>query len=219
HLETGEVGGAHLIRLLGNAKKESLRPVFRTEAHSSEVERRAAALEALGKLPAEEGDSSLLENAALSDTEPYVVVQAALTGLNAQGVAAHLAVFRHLVEEPSLHDQLAGAAVNDLADAKLDAAAPALLEATGPDHSFGVRLAAIGALGPIAPDDADVHSTLMNLLQDDAEPRVQEAVIQALKDRKDKEAVPALRQLASSSKDQDVQSAAKSAVDDLGGTQ
>ena len=192
--------------------------MFRSEAHSPQVERRAAALEALGKLPAEEGDSTLLENAALSDTEPYAVVQAALGALNAQGVAAHLAVFRHVVEEPSLHDQLAGAAVNDLAEAKLDAAAPALLEATGPSHSFSVRLAAIGALGQIAPDNADIHAALMNLLQDNAAPRVQEAVIQALKDRKDKEAVSALRQLASTSKDQDVQSAAKSAADDLGGT-
>jgi aminopeptidase N len=219
HNETGEVGGAHLIRLLGNVKKETLRSVFRTEAHSAQVERRTAALEALGKLPAEEGDAYLLENAAMSDTEPYAVVQAALGALNAQGVAAHLAVFRHAVEEPSLHDQLAGAAVNDLAEAKLDAAVPALLEATGPTHSFGVRLAAIGALGQIAPDNADVHTALMRLLQDNAEPRLQEAVIQALKDRKDKEAVTALRQLASTSKDQDVQSAAKSAADDLGGTQ
>jgi len=219
HLETGEVGGAHLMRLLGNAKKDSLRSVFRAEAHSGQVERRAAALEALGKLPAEEGDAYLLENAAMSDTEPYVVVQAALGGLNAQGVAGHLAVFRHLVEEPSLHDQLAGAAVNDLAESKLDAAAPALVEATGSSHAYGVRLAAIGALGQIAPDNADVHTTLMTILQDNAEPRMQEAAIQALKDRKDKEAVPALRQLATTSKDQDVQSAAKSAADDLGGTQ
>lgn len=209
--DTSEDNGANIIQLLGNTTKESLRDLFREQVHSPQVERRVAAVNALAKLPANDEDTGLIQEEAVSDTEPYRVVLDAMDLLS-KDVAGNLAVFRHQASVHSLRDQLAGAAVTDLAAAKLDAAAPALIEATAPIHTINVRMNAVNALGKIAPDNDTIHATLIGLLQDSS-PRLQQEAIQALKERKDKQAVTALRDLATTSKNTDVQTAAKNAAD------
>jgi aminopeptidase N len=219
--ETSDEATASLLALLSGlkleaAQQETLRPLFQEQAQSKEPARRAAALEALGRLPRNAEDVRLLRAAALSDTEPYRVVHAALTALGRLDAAANLDVFQHQVAARSARDQLAATVVDVLADAKLDAAAPVLLQALAPAHRRFVRSAAIDALAEIAPGSAAIHSALLDALKDN-DARIQARAIRALRQRKDKEAVPALRALAAASKDKETQQAARDAANALEG--
>ncbi len=197
------------------AHKEALRPLLLEQARSKQPARRAAALEALGNLPRTDEEVALLRAAALSDTEPYRVVLAAMGALGKLDTAANLDVYRHQVAVPSRFDQLARRVVDVLSKANLDAAAPILLQAAQPPHRRFVRTDAIEALQTIALNDASIHTALLNLLNNGEDADVQVAAARALKARKDKEAVPALRSLAEKSKNPDVREAAKDAADNL----
>jgi len=219
--ETDDESAAGLIEIVSDlkleaAKKETLRPLFRAQAQSKEPARRAAALSALGKLPRTPEDVALLRASALSDTEPYRVVNAALTALGRLDAAANLDVFRHQVAARSARDQLAATVVDVLADAKLDAAAPVLVQALAPAHRRFVRTAAIDALTEIAPGSAAIHAALLEALKD-SDSRIQARAIRALQQRKDKEAVAALRTLAANSKDKETRQAAQDAANALEG--
>ena len=98
----------------------------------------------------------------------------------------------------------------------MDAAAPALLAATAPTHLMRVRTKAVDALAETALNDATVHTSLLKLLAEN-KPPLQIAVAHALRDRKDKEAVPVLRKLAQDSADKDVKEAAVDAADTIEG--
>jgi aminopeptidase N len=209
--------GALLIDTLGKQKKESLRPLFREEAKSKYAARRAAAMQALGALPKTDEDIKLLRAVAMSDTEQYRVVEAAMRALGRLDAADNLDVFRHQIGSKSLRDQLATNALSVLSDAKLDASAPVFADAMQASHPQNVRASAIRSVGTIAPGSAPVHDGLMSVLKEEDKPTLQQMSIRALKDRKDKDAVPTLRALASSAKDPDVKSAARAAADDIEG--
>ena len=215
--EPGDRNAANLLTLLGNAKSETLRAVFRAEAASKNDRRRSAALGALGKLSATDEDIKLLRAAALSDTEPYSVVTTAMGALGKQNVAANLDVFQHQSTQTSVQDQLAAASVGVLNDAKLEAGVPVLLTvATNQTHTPYTRAQAIRAVDTLAPGSAAVHEALVTLLNDSS-PRVQQAATKTLAARMDKEALPALKTLASTSKVKSVQDAANEAAGELEG--
>jgi len=215
--ETSESNAVPIIRQLSDAAQESYRPIFRTEAKSKQIERRAAALEALSKLPATPEDTALLRSAALSDTEYYTVVERAMAGLSRWSVAANLDVYKHQIEAHSQRDRLALAAVRVLSDKPTDAEAPLLLSATDRKHAAATCRNAVDALAKIAPTDPAIHARLLALLKEADEPTVQTAAIQALRDRKDKDAIPALRALATGAKDSGVRDSAKDAADTIEG--
>ncbi len=213
--ESSEQAGALLIEALGNAKKETLRPLLREQARSKQPGRRAAALSALGKLPRNDEDLTLLRAAAKSDTEPYQVVNAALRALGALDLNGSLDIFTHQAGVKSLNDQLARTVVSVVSDAKADAAVPILLKATGPTHNTFTRTSAVRALNSIAPNSPEVHTTLVALLTPTSPPSLQQQVVRTLRERGDKDALSTLRDLAAKATDSDVRSAAKDAVEAL----
>jgi aminopeptidase N len=224
-IETSEENAASILRKLGDAKKESLRPFFREQARSKQIARRAAALYALSNLPRTDEDFALIRTAAMSDTEIYRVVETALASLGRMDAAGNLAVFRHQINARSSRDRLASAAVNALATAKLDAAAPLLIAATAPAHAPLVRTSAVKALANIAPNDMAIHNALLNVIKEPDNPTtrafaargLRTAAINALRDRKDAAAVPALRDLAKNTKDDTIRDEASSAADTIEG--
>ena len=214
--EPGDAVAVGILTALGTLKQENLRPLFREEARSKLTGRRIAAMNALALLPAAKEDTALLHAVAMSDTETYPVVEAALSGLSKLDAGGSMDAFRHQVGSTSMNDRLANSVVTVLSRTKMDAAAPALLAATAPTHLMRVRTKAVDALAETALNDATVHTSLLKLLAEN-KPPLQIAVAHALRDRKDKEAVPVLRKLAQDSADKDVKEAAVDAADTIEG--
>jgi aminopeptidase N len=212
--ETSENVGAYLIGKLAELKDPALRPLLREQATSKQTARRVAALTALGDLPRDDQDITILKAAAASDTEPYSVVESAMTALGKLDAGGNLEVYRHQVHAKSRRDRLARTAVRTLAASGQDTAVPVLLEATEPSHIPDVRTDAIESLAKLAPTSSAIHTQLLVLLKD-SDTDVQQAAIEALKTRNDKAAVPDLRALATSATDNDVKQAAADAVANL----
>ena len=214
--EPGEVVATGILTTLGRLKQEDLRPLFRAETRSKMTNRRIAAINALAQLGPNKEDNAMLHTLAMSDTETYSVVEAALSGLGKLDPPASLEALKHQAGMKSFNDRLANDVVSILGQNKTDAAAPALLTVAMPTHTLRTRRRAIDALSEIALTDPTVHTSLLKLLAEKT-PSLQITVAHTLRDRKDKEAVPALRSLAQASKDKDVQEAAKDAADTLEG--
>lgn len=214
-VETSDSAAAGMIRLLSDLKKESLRPVFRAQAASKNPLRRAVGITALAALPLNAQDVILLRQTALSDTEQYTVVEMALSGLGRLDTAGNMDVFQHQVEVKSTRDRLATAVVGILTDANLAAGVPVLLKAAAPGRQQFLRRSAIRAIGILAPGNPDVHTALIAALKSDGQPLVQNAAIDALKSRKDMEALEALRAASTNDKDSSVRSSAQDAVTEL----
>lgn len=214
-LETNETVAAAMLNALGEKPSETLRPLFREQAKSKQAERRAAALTALSRLPRTEEDMVLLRTAAASDSEPYDVVEAGLRGLSRFGTAAPLEPFQHQIASSSLHDRLSGTAINALAEGKVETATPLLVAALGAKFRPQVRRSAAQALGSVGKNDDTATVTLRSLLLVNDMPRLQEAAVNALRERKDKGAIPLLRELEKSGRTPQLKEAAKRAADEL----
>jgi HEAT repeat protein len=128
---------------------------------------------------------------------------------------ANLDAFMHQVGVKSLNDQLARGVVLSLSGSKLDAAAPILIKALQPPHATFTRNGAIRALNTLALDSPDVHNALMALLTQPNPATLQEQAARTLAERKDKAALPALRDLATKTTNGDVRQAATDAADAL----
>ena len=88
-----------------------------------------------------------------------------------------------------------------------------LLEAAKPERRLFTRTSAVRALAKVALKDAALNTTLLNLLKEET-PKLQEAVIRTLRDRKAKEAIPAIQPFATSAS-KDLQDVAKDALEEL----
>ncbi|MCS6776445.1 MAG: M1 family aminopeptidase [Chloroherpetonaceae bacterium] len=206
---------ATLLRLLGDSRSEATRAALREEVKAAQPERRAAALTALGALPPQRADLALLKQFAESDTEPYVVVEAALRALAKLDPITHLDVFRHQIRARTLRDRLAKVALQALAETRQEAVLPVLQEATRPPLSVPVRQAAAQALAQIAPDNPSPREALLALLEEDRYPELQEAALRALMARKDREALPVLRRVATEARASGVRALAQEAINAL----
>lgn len=214
--DKSEESAANLIRLLGETKRENLRPLFLQQAQSNQTDRRAAAVTALGQLPPTRESQFLIRSLAKSDIEAYQVVRSALVAMSKYDIAENLDIYKHQIEIKSLRSTLASAAVEALSESKNEAAAPLLLEAASKEGlAMPVRENAISACGELAPGNPAVHETLLRLAQDNAHANLQTAAINALKERNDKDAVGALRALATSATDANVRDLAKDTADAL----
>ncbi len=214
--EPGDIVSSGILTMLGNLKQEDLRPLFRAESKSKSSSRRIAAMNALVQLPATKEDIASLHTVAMSDTETYPVVEAALNGLSKLDAGNSIDAFKHQVGMASLNDRLASNAVSALSRNKTDAAAPVYLAATLPTHQIRVRTKAVDALAETALNDPTIHTTLLKLMEENT-PALQISVARAFRDRKDKEAVPALRKLVQTSANKDVKEAAGDAADSIEG--
>lgn len=211
--EPGERLGVELLDILREQKDESLRALFREQARSRQDARRVAALRALAGLPRLPEDTALFRAAALDNSALYSVVQAGMEALAGQYVSANLDVFRRLAHSKSSRDRLARKAIELLADAKHEAAAPLILETTGATYPVAVRVEATRALAGLDRANASVHSTLVSLLKEESQPDIQRAAIKTIKERKDREALPLLQDLASKAQNSKVKDDAREAAD------
>jgi aminopeptidase N len=212
--EKDDEQAAMMLGTLGNVRREDLRGPFLAQAKLSQPNRKAAALTALGKLPKTAETIRVVRAAAMSDTEEYRVVSAAIRALGALDAAGNLEVFRHQISQPSVRDTLANAVVNALATEKPNGCAPILLEAIKPPHSSFLRETAVEALASVAVNDGTVNAALVGLLkQDDKD--LQRAAARALRDRKATSAIPELQALAASTKDDGVRDVVKECVETL----
>jgi aminopeptidase N len=211
--EYNDTNASQLMNRLGSANKESLRPLFREQLKSKMQDRRPAALDALGKLPATPEDTATIHAIGMSDTEPYNLVDSALTALAHWSVDANLDVFKHQIAAHSLRDRLAIRSINLLSAAKTESSASVLISATAPTYPRRVRTEAISGLEDGPANSAPIHEVLVKIAQSDATPAVQVAAIRVLRNRKDKSAEDMLKGLITGAKDDTVKSAAKDAVE------
>ena len=215
--EKSDHAAAGMLQAAGNEKSEAFRALFRDQIKSKAPSRRGEAVIALGKLPVGPEDTALLRPLAMSDTEPYAVVESAMQALGGTDAPKNLDVFQHQVRVKSLNDRLAGTVVEILARSKASETAPVLIEATAPTHATRTRVGAIEGLAEVAPASAPVHSALLTLLNEDDKPRIQTAAVNALRSRKDKEALTALRALSARTKNDELKRAAAKSADEIEG--
>ena len=215
HDEYNDINANQLLTKLGSANKESLRPLFREQLKSKLQDRRPSALTALSKLPPTPEDAAVIHSIAMSDTEPYAVVDAALSALARTNIEANLDVFKHQLASHTLRDRLAIRTISLLSSPKKESVTALLISATAPTFSRRVRTEAIGALEGGPSDSATIHSMLMKVAQSDETPAVQVAAIRVLRNRKDVAALDMLKSLMTTAKDDSVKSAAKDAVEIL----
>lgn len=212
----GDAGGETLLNHLAKTEKESLRDLYREEIKSKNTARRVAAINALGMLPRNDADIALLKPIAASDTELYRVTEAAMKVIGKWDIANNRDIFRHQIASQSLRDRLANAAIGILRDSKQEAIVPDLIEATVPARSVGVRTRAVSALGASDSKAEAIRAALLKLIMSDNPTALQVAAVRALKSREDKDALPALRDIAANAKAEEVRTAAKDAVESLG---
>ncbi len=214
-VEPSGIAAAGILNLLADAKDDSLRPVFRTEAASKHRGVQTAAIAALGALPADPADVALLRRIGTSDAEPYTLVETALKSLARIDIPGNMDVFEHQVSAPSTRDRLAATVVDLLNGSKLDASVPVLLKAAAPGRRSLLRRSAIAAIGTLSPQSMEVHAALITALNGDSPTFLQTAAIEALVTRKDAAALDALRDLAANTKDSSVRSSAQDAISEL----
>ena len=130
----------------------------------------------------------------MNDREPYAVVGASIATLAAWDLKANLALIKRAAEMPSLHEQIRAAAYAALAGAHSEESVALLLKAASPESEPEVRYAALGALGKIDAAEPKSREALRVALKDtDFEAIVSAAG--AIRQRKDKELLPALQDL------------------------
>ncbi len=212
--EPSRLVGSDIISALGKTKLPELRPLYREQLRSKQWERRHAAIEALTRLPILPEDVSLLQSIAQSDTEYYAPVEIALKTLAKRDVKANLDIFRHQINSKSMNNRLALSTLSALSDKNTADIVPALVEAASPTRPLPVRQRALKLISANPDQSGALQKTLLGLLQDKM-PSIQIDAMDALKQRKDKAAIPALRDILNSSKDRAIIDKAKETIDNL----
>ena len=178
---------------LGELKREDLRPVFRAQLKHASFDRREQAVRALGLLPKTAEDTATL-TALVSDTEPYAVVTASLSALAGWDPHGSLNVLTKAVEMPSLHDRIRTAAYSALVGTHTDESITLILKEAGPRNVWEVRRAALEAMGRIDASEPRTREALRAALQD-TDIAILQGAVNAIRDRKEKDLVPALQAL------------------------
>jgi aminopeptidase N len=178
---------------LGELKREDLRPIFRAQLSHASISRREQAISALGLLPKNDADMAAVA-ALVSDREPYGVVTASLAALTTWDARANLAVIKKAADMPSLHEQVRAAAYAALANAHSEEGVSLLLKAAASGSDPELRSAALSAMGKVEAAEPRTRAALLDALKDPDFQTVMTAA-NAIHDRKDKELLPALRNL------------------------
>jgi aminopeptidase N len=211
--EEAQSVAAGILNALGQTKDPALRPLYREQMRSPQIQRRTAAFDALARLPLEKEDVERMRRAALDTKEQYAIVEIALKALATADLAGNLDVFRRQITGKSKDDRLARSAVVLLADSKENEVAPLLLEACAPRLRLTVRRRALTGLRDKGLGSEPIRTGLTALLKEERAPTaLLTDVVEVLKDRKEKEAILALEMLASTTQDTKVAEAARNAV-------
>ncbi len=200
-----------LLSQLAKSESAAYRPIYRKLAKDKKKPlRRSTALKSLAALPFQKEDVPLFQEAALSDTEYYSIVEAGLIGLKPV-MKENLPIFRHQALAKSRSDTLSRTVISLLTETATNETAPILLEvAQNSKLASSTRKRALSGLEKSGTGNAKITEGLILLLKENNED-VQGGAIETLKARKDKAALPALQSLLTSPKES-VRSAAKDAI-------
>jgi aminopeptidase N len=212
--ENSRTVGSGILRALGRTKRSEFRAIYLAQLESKQMERRASAMEALVQLPLFAGDLPLLRKIAQSDTEYYSVVEPALRYLAANDAKNSLSVFQHQIGSKTINNRLALSTLANFNGNNVVEIAPVLAEALSPTRPLSVRQRAL-ILIKENPENAGVlRSALLTLLKENT-PSLQILAMDTLKERKEKSAIPALQELATTAKNEKVVEKAKETIVNL----
>ena len=176
---------------LGDLKRADLRTFFRAQTAHPDFNRRTDAINALAKLPSDPADSELLRK-LVNDSQPYSVVEAALTTLSSWDPAGSRALVFEVTNMPSRHETLRGTAYKILVDTKAPETVGILIRAAAPGNSIEQRQKAIEYMGKLDRDEERTREELGKALHDQYGSVVL-AAAQAFGARKDTSALTELR--------------------------
>lgn len=189
---------ANLLHKLSETKREEYRSLYREALNSKAREIRAAGFEGLGNLKADPSDEKLMKSAAVSDTEQYNVVGAAMTALNHLDKSAYIDLYKHWFTARTSRYRLTTQAMNLISQAAEEKAVPALLEAVSTKYSLPVRRIALNTMGRNFSTNKQITDVINAALKDNSNPSLQLYAIDAALNRTDKEALQTLKDLSNS---------------------
>ncbi len=178
---------------LGELKREDLRPLFRAQIAHASPSRSEQAIRALGLLPKSAEDTAAL-TALIDDKEMYGVISAAVTTLGAWDPKGNLAAIKKAAHMDSLREQVRTAAYVALANGRSEEGIGYLLEAVSGSAAPELRYAALEALGRVDAAEPRTREALRSALRD-SDFQTIVAAANAVRERKDKELLPAMRDL------------------------
>ncbi len=181
------------LKGLGDLKQETLRPFFRGQLKHASFDRREQAVRALALLPKTPEDTATL-TALVNDQEGYAVVTAAIGALAAWDAKGNLGILTKAADMPSLHERIRTAAYSALASTHTDESITLILKAADPKNDPEVRHAALNAMGKVDASEPRTREALRTALLDTDFDTIRSAV-DAIRDRKEKDLVPALQAL------------------------
>lgn len=213
--EKNDEQSASLLTQIAKSDNEKYRALYRELALDKKMPyRRATALRSLVALPFQKEDMALFRDAALSDTEYYVITEAGLAGLKPVW-KENLAVYKHQALSDSRNDRLARAVLRVIVDALDNDSTPVLLSvAQNTKAGNVVRKQALEGLQKVGLGDTKTREGLVGLLKETNED-VQIAALETLRERKDRDAISAVNALLFSTKSNKVKAAAKETADGL----
>ena len=213
---TADSSPALIASVLAQARglgRPFLRPIFRKLVSHSDPGVRAAAITALGRIPADSADSAALR-ALVNPKQIFSVVTATLGTLGRWGADANLDLFERALKMESRHGVIRIAAIQALSNATSDRGLALLANSASPGNPRPVRRSAVETLGRSFQNRSPATQALVALIRDE-DPQIRSRVFEALVSRKDRSALAALRALESGSSDTALRAQAKAAADSL----
>ncbi|MBC8142607.1 MAG: aminopeptidase [Armatimonadetes bacterium] len=152
------------LRGLRDLKREPLRAFWREELKHQSFDRRAGAIDALGKLSATPEDTATLR-AMVTDTAPYAVVASSLRALSIWDAKGNADVLARAAQMPSLDETVRSVAMPLLASADPEAARKLAYGFIKPENPVELRAIGIGTVGRVAKKgDPDARAILLSAL-------------------------------------------------------
>ncbi|MFQ5816846.1 MAG: M1 family aminopeptidase [Terriglobia bacterium] len=202
-----------VARTLGKLKGEQAQRVLEAMTHDADARVRSAAAAALGQLDANPALLALLERLAREDAS-FTARSQAIRSLGRLKPPDSIERLRPYLQQDSPHELVRRAAVTALGALGDDKTIPLLLKWSARGKPDNVRLAAINALGRSGRGNAKVRTHLVKLL-DDPYYRVRAVAVSALRQRRERAAVPALEALIRNEWHDRVARSARRAIEEI----
>jgi len=204
---------SEVAETLAELKGEQGQKILVAMTQDKEPRVRTAVATALGRLPSNPDLLVRLDQLARTDTS-FSTRAAAIRSLGRLKPADSVDRLRPFLDQDSPHELIRRAAVSALGELGDDKAIPLLLEWTAPGKDDDVRLEGISALGRLGRGKTEVRDHLVKLL-DDPYFRVRGVAVNALRQRREHEAVPALEALARNEWNTFIARSARNAIEEI----
>lgn len=203
---------AETAYLLGEIRSREAQPLVRKALAAGDYRVRKAAVLALRRFP-QDFAGPLLEKTIRSDRQNDVVATAIVSLAKVAGKEAITFIRRHM-NRPAWYDEVTIAAMEafeEIAEASL---AKDISPYAGEKYNQDVRRAALRAWKSCAPDDPDLHATLLEML-DSAPHAIKLAAVEMLGQLHVEDAVPVLEQIDHENGDINFRVAAEKALAEI----